>query len=233
MKPFETPESSEYQAFLQSPEWAEVRDRVMQRDGYKCRICGCGEHLQAHHIRYQDDDGEQAWLNDGYIVTLCRPCHQIITEAVNEARSATVSTDVEVNAISFEKFVYGMKRQFYGVAKALIVKAMMSLYIRSLLDDAKGLDLGVQELRATGGILVDSIRHQSHLLDAIPYDHVSYVSDFWQSVSQYRADAYRYYASEGFDDETIRRYLRLNVAQLAKVKEHAKLKSYQGDGPDG
>lgn len=51
------------------------REAVLERDGYKCRICGCEEHLEAHHIkpfatypldRFEVDNG----------VTLCQKCHR-------------------------------------------------------------------------------------------------------------------------------------------------------------
>ena len=58
------------------PEWnRELRDRIRDRDGRQCRICGAtrkkGERdLHIHHI-----DWNKANYSEDNLITLCRPCH--------------------------------------------------------------------------------------------------------------------------------------------------------------
>lgn len=45
-------QSAEYEArkpFYATLEWAELRDRVVLRDGAQCRNCGHPERLEVHH----------------------------------------------------------------------------------------------------------------------------------------------------------------------------------------
>lgn len=59
-----------YNAYLDSPEWAALRQRVIARDGGRCRACGApGDHV--HHLTYQRVTEEN--LDD--LVLLCAPCH--------------------------------------------------------------------------------------------------------------------------------------------------------------
>lgn len=70
------------------PFWLDVRDRdsyeykmwrlaVFERDGFKCRVCGSGGKLFAHHIIYWRDTKDNRDLrydvNNG--ITLCAKCH--------------------------------------------------------------------------------------------------------------------------------------------------------------
>jgi 5-methylcytosine-specific restriction endonuclease McrA len=52
------------------------RDRVLERDQYKCQECGCSDvkFLEAHHIKKADDYPELSYdLGNG--ITYCRSCH--------------------------------------------------------------------------------------------------------------------------------------------------------------
>ena len=56
--------------------WREIRQAILERDGYLCRICGddAGEHsLEVHHINYNRANNSSTNL-----VTLCRSCHKAI-----------------------------------------------------------------------------------------------------------------------------------------------------------
>lgn len=59
-------------------DWKQFRDRVLQRDEYRCQSCGrtqdSGAVMQVHHFLYVD--GRRAWeypLEE--VITLCRGCH--------------------------------------------------------------------------------------------------------------------------------------------------------------
>lgn len=63
-----------YAAYLQSAHWKALRRRVLNRDGWRCRLCGRKKDLQVHHDRYTNllsDDIR--WLK-----TVCRRCHDRI-----------------------------------------------------------------------------------------------------------------------------------------------------------
>lgn len=58
-----------YNEYLESPNWKEKRERVLERDG---NLCICGEQaIYAHHKTYKNVGQEQ--LSD--LVTLCKNCH--------------------------------------------------------------------------------------------------------------------------------------------------------------
>jgi RNA-directed DNA polymerase len=53
-------------------EWLELRQQVLERDGYCCRECGNAEDLDVHHIQARHNGGQDEPAN---LVTLCRVCH--------------------------------------------------------------------------------------------------------------------------------------------------------------
>lgn len=70
--PWEKPESE----LRKTPQYAEWRTAVFERDGYRCAICGkVGGRLNAHHIkpfaRYPD---LRLDIDNG--ITLCEECHK-------------------------------------------------------------------------------------------------------------------------------------------------------------
>lgn len=57
-------------------DWAKIRTRILDRDGYACRICrndGDGAALNVHHIDWDRENNQ-----DSNLVTLCAPCHQAV-----------------------------------------------------------------------------------------------------------------------------------------------------------
>lgn len=64
--------TGEYQEYLNSPIWWEKRDRILERDGWRCRKCESGINLRVHHIRYPEVLGEEP---DSDLITLCDRCH--------------------------------------------------------------------------------------------------------------------------------------------------------------
>jgi hypothetical protein len=79
--------------------WKKQRDRVLKRDGNRCRRCGVAEkkingrsNLQAHHV-----DGSKPGTggsirtptSDDRLLTLCTKCHGIATKKMRDAKLAS------------------------------------------------------------------------------------------------------------------------------------------------
>lgn len=64
-----------YEEQLRDPRWRSLRDEVLKQDRYQCRYCGSREHLQVHHMKYED--GKMAWEYPiDVLLTLCNRCHE-------------------------------------------------------------------------------------------------------------------------------------------------------------
>lgn len=61
-----------YEAYLLSPEWSAIREKVLKRDKYICQGCLANEATQVHHRGYQHCRDEFCWE----LVAICRDCHQ-------------------------------------------------------------------------------------------------------------------------------------------------------------
>lgn len=67
-----------YAEYLQSYEWLDLRERVLQRDRYRCTVTGkaakTGDLLQVHHLTYERVGCEL--MED--LITVCRSAHEQI-----------------------------------------------------------------------------------------------------------------------------------------------------------
>ncbi len=70
---------AKYHRFLKSPRWQRQRERVLRRDGYKCRACQGVPAVQVHHTTYRFGQ----YTPDYLLVSLCAPCHKRITQLDN------------------------------------------------------------------------------------------------------------------------------------------------------
>lgn len=69
-----------YGALILHPNWKSKRKEIIERDKYKCVICGSGEGLQVHHRQYHFIKALQKfkvpWDYAGHLlITLCTSCH--------------------------------------------------------------------------------------------------------------------------------------------------------------
>ena len=64
-----------YKEKLRDPRWQQKRLRVMERDGWTCKVCGDkSTTLNVHHKRYQK--GAEPWeYGDEKLMTICEACH--------------------------------------------------------------------------------------------------------------------------------------------------------------
>jgi hypothetical protein len=69
---------------LKDPRWQKLRLEVMQRDKFKCLMCGDeSSELQVHHTFYQGDPWE---IEPDFLMTTCKKCHSEITTTLREVR---------------------------------------------------------------------------------------------------------------------------------------------------
>jgi sulfur relay (sulfurtransferase) DsrC/TusE family protein len=62
------------------------RDKIIQRDGGECRVCGSNEKIEVHHIMKRFKVPKQEKLNDSQkLITLCREHHMMLDGKWEEA----------------------------------------------------------------------------------------------------------------------------------------------------
>ena len=165
-----TSRSAEYQQIRGTQAWAEFSEQVKTRDGCQCQICGCTEHLEPHHKTYWKD-GQRAWLNPDVAVTLCRKCHQIVTECVWEAREintviipeATYNTRYMSAEQIFDRINWQINATRCKDIGDLISKHIVRLWERSLEPDAGPDSIKTDDkINRIGLILWESILGQAN-----------------------------------------------------------------------
>ncbi len=58
---------------LDPASYDELRKQVLQRDGWKCQICGSGQNLHVHHKQLRSQQGDD---DDANLIALCASCHE-------------------------------------------------------------------------------------------------------------------------------------------------------------
>lgn len=67
--------SNQYSENLKNGNWQKRRVDILQRDNFKCTVCGSNEFLDIHHVDYIT--GTRAWeYPNDMLKTLCRKCHE-------------------------------------------------------------------------------------------------------------------------------------------------------------
>jgi len=57
---------------LGATSYRDLHRQVLERDGWRCQICGTMRHLQVHHLKFRSHSGEDLEEN---LITLCADCH--------------------------------------------------------------------------------------------------------------------------------------------------------------
>ena len=63
---------AEYNAFMESQTWDNMRRRKLERSRYRCEQCGDTKDLQVHHLNYERFGGDERMTD---LQVLCKPCH--------------------------------------------------------------------------------------------------------------------------------------------------------------
>jgi len=62
---------------LASRSYLQLREFVLQRDGWRCQFCGSIAGVEVHHIQFRSRRGQDGEEN---LITLCAKCHREIHE---------------------------------------------------------------------------------------------------------------------------------------------------------
>ena len=58
---------------LDSSSYLQLRQQVLQRDSWRCQVCGSKRNLQIHHKQFRSHQGRGEESN---LITLCAHCHE-------------------------------------------------------------------------------------------------------------------------------------------------------------
>lgn len=85
-----------YQEQLETTEWKEKRQRVIDHYWGMCFRCSATKNLQVHH-RYYANDGRMAWEYPmSALIPLCRDCHMLEHDLVPEQRKVRTIRQVMI-----------------------------------------------------------------------------------------------------------------------------------------
>ena len=95
---------SKYSELFKDPRWQKKRLEVLQRDGWKCKMCGDAKSsLNVHHKWYVKD--RSPWeYKDNALVTLCENCHYSEHE-IKETAISLISIVLLSKGLFFDDFV--------------------------------------------------------------------------------------------------------------------------------
>ena len=67
--------------FRGSSAWKKKRKAILNRDDHKCKICGCTNNLQVHHI-LSISTHPTLRLEDTNLISVCTDCHEKIHNGI-------------------------------------------------------------------------------------------------------------------------------------------------------
>ena len=65
---------------LDSESYRELHHQVLERDGWRCQVCGSMQNLQVHHLKFRSQSGGDEEQN---LITLCAECHEQMHRKAN------------------------------------------------------------------------------------------------------------------------------------------------------
>ena len=57
---------------LEPENYRQLREQILNRDGWRCQFCGTMSNLEVHHKTFRSLSGEDTEQN---LITLCQACH--------------------------------------------------------------------------------------------------------------------------------------------------------------
>lgn len=112
-----------YSEKLKHPKWQRKRLEIMQRDGFKCKLCGDDEtSLNIHHVEYSD--GEPWEIDNEKLITICDECHLCIHEIDDQVNISNI------NSCKTNTSINGYKIIFFKIKKSKTNLYFFTLNIR-------------------------------------------------------------------------------------------------------
>ena len=65
---------------LDSHSYGELHRQVLERDNWRCQVCGSMQNLQVHHLKFRSQSGDDVEQN---LITLCTECHEQMHRKAN------------------------------------------------------------------------------------------------------------------------------------------------------
>lgn len=78
-------------------QYAVLRLRVLNRDGWRCQVCGRREQLDVHHVQFRSRAGMDIEDN---LITVCRRCHRGMHDSAGLKRATLPEQGSRVRRIS-------------------------------------------------------------------------------------------------------------------------------------
>jgi len=60
---------------LEADAYRRLHREILERDGWRCQVCGSLRGLEVHHVQLRSQAGEDT---DDNLITLCSACHRRI-----------------------------------------------------------------------------------------------------------------------------------------------------------
>ena len=108
-----------YPAYLNSPYWRGLRDRIKKNAGHKCQICNSNKSLEVHHRTYDNRGDLDNEIKD--LVCLCKECHEWYREK-NKKSELNTTTSKKLIPVMLYFATFFMLVNSYFIYKELIVK---------------------------------------------------------------------------------------------------------------
>jgi hypothetical protein len=59
---------------LDADTYQQLCRKILERDGWRCQVCGSMQHLHVHHKQFRSQSGDDSEEN---LITLCHCCHTL------------------------------------------------------------------------------------------------------------------------------------------------------------
>ncbi|MGO9302200.1 MAG: HNH endonuclease [Candidatus Korobacteraceae bacterium] len=60
---------------LDPDSYRKLHEQVLERDSWRCQVCGSMQNLQIHHLKFRSHSGNDEEPN---LITLCVECHELV-----------------------------------------------------------------------------------------------------------------------------------------------------------
>ncbi len=137
----------EYAEKLKHPKWQKMRLKILERDKWKCKLCGDTETtLHVHHKYYKKDNEPWDYPEDS-LITLCEGCHQEETYDRPEIEKQLLKTLKKHFLLDDLKFIANAFRDFNPTVPTQIIAEAIAMFL--MVETAQDLIISLLFLHGT------------------------------------------------------------------------------------